>query len=85
MTLPTSSQAPTNPILWPFPFCHMDWVVTPPAVQDDIETFQGRLDRLQKQVETLTERAEKTSQPSSKPPSSARIFLQILRNGIKIG
>jgi hypothetical protein len=63
----------------------MPWVVTPPAVQHDIETLQGRIDRLQKQVEALTERAEKTSQPSSKPPSSTRIFLQILRHGIEIG
>jgi transposase len=52
----------------------MDWAITPPAVQDYIETLQGRVKQLQKQVETLTERLEKTSQTSSKPPSSDSPF-----------
>ena len=41
MTLATSSPISTPNLLWPFPFCQMDWAVTPPAVQDDIETLQG--------------------------------------------
>jgi len=48
MTLATSSPISTPNLLWPFPFCQMDWAVTPPAVQDYIETLQGRVNQLQK-------------------------------------
>ena len=74
MTLPPSSQAHTDPILWAFPFCQMAWEITPPAVQDYIRNLQKRVDQLQNQVETLQGRLEKTSHTSSKPPSSDSPF-----------
>ena len=74
MTLPPSSQAHTDPILWAFPFCQMAWEITPPAVQDYIRNLQKRVDQLQNQVETLQGRLGKTSQTSSKPPSSDSPF-----------
>jgi hypothetical protein len=74
MTLATSSPLSTPDLLCPFPFGQMDWAITPPAVQDYIETLQGRIHQLQNQVETLTGRLEKTSQTSSKPPSSDSPF-----------
>jgi transposase len=52
----------------------MDWELTPPAVQDDIERLRQHIQQLEKQVETLQGRAEKTSQTSSKPPSSDSPF-----------
>ena len=54
----------------------MDWEVTPPAVQDYIRTLQGRVAQLQNPVETLQGRVEKTSQTSSKPPSSDSPYKQ---------
>jgi transposase len=74
MTRAASSPIHTPDLLWPFPFGQLDWAVTPPAVQDYIETLQGRVAQLQKQVETLQGRVEKTSQTSSKPPSSDSPF-----------
>jgi transposase len=74
MTLATSSPLYTPDLLWPYPFCQMDWEVTPLAVQDYIRTLQGRIDELQKQVEALQGRVEQTSQTSSKPPSSDSPF-----------
>jgi transposase len=65
-----SSQAHNPGLLWAYPFTPMEWRITPPAVQNYIETLQGRVGQLQKQVDTLQGRVEKTSQTSSKPPSS---------------
>jgi len=61
-------------MLWALPFCHMDWELTPPAVQDDIQSLHQQIKHLQKQVDTLQGRVEKTSQTSSKPPSSDSSF-----------
>jgi transposase len=52
----------------------MDWELTPPAVQDDIQSLHQQIKQLQQQVETLQGRVEKTSQTSSKPPSSDSPF-----------
>jgi transposase len=52
----------------------MDWELTPPAVQDYIERLRQHIKQLEKQVETLQGRVEKTSQTSSKPPSSDSPF-----------
>jgi transposase len=52
----------------------MDWELTPPAVQDYIESLRQQIKQLEKQVETLQGRVEKTSQTSSKPPSSDSPF-----------
>jgi transposase len=68
------SQAPTDSVLWALPLCHMDWELTPPAVQDDIPSLHQQIKHLQQHVDTLQGRVEKTSQTSSKPPSSASPF-----------
>jgi len=52
----------------------MDWELTPPAVQDDIQSLHQQIKQLQPHVETLQGRVEKTSQTSSKPPSSDSPF-----------
>jgi transposase len=85
MTLATSSPIHTPELLGPFPFCQMDWVITPPAVQDYIETLQGRINQLQKQVEALQGQVEKTSQTSSKPPSSDSPFNKTKRKPRRSG
>ncbi len=74
MIQPPSSQAHTDSILWALPFCPMDWELTPPAVQDDIQSLHQQIKQLQPHVETLQGRVEKTSQTSSKPPSSDSPF-----------
>jgi len=74
MIQPPSSQAPPDSILWALPFCHMDWELTPPAVQDDSQRLHQQIKQLQQQVDTLQGRGEKTSQTSSKPPSSDSPF-----------
>jgi hypothetical protein len=53
MIQPPSSQAPTDSILWALPFCHRDWELTPPAVQDDIQRLHQQIKQLQQQVDTL--------------------------------
>jgi transposase len=68
------SQAPTDSILWALPFCQMDWELTPPAVQDYIQSLHQQIKHLQKQVDTLQGRVKKTSHTSSKPPSSDSPF-----------
>jgi transposase len=52
----------------------MDWERPPPAVQDYIDRLRQQIKQLEKQVETLQGRVEKTSQTSSKPPSSDSPF-----------
>jgi transposase len=59
----------------------MEWDRTPPAVQDYIKNqhqqmaqLQTQVEQLQQHVETLQERVAKTSQTSSKPPSSDSPF-----------
>ena len=74
MVQPPSSQAHTDSILWALPFCPMDWELTPPAVQNDLQSLHQQITQLEKQVETLQGRVEKTSQTSSKPPSSDSPF-----------
>jgi transposase len=74
MIQPPSSQAPTDSLLWALPFCPMDWELTPPAVQDYIQSLHQQIKQLQQQVDTLQGRVEKTSQTSSKPPSSDSPF-----------
>jgi transposase len=65
-----SAQAKTDHILWALPFSPTEWELTPPAVQTHLQGLQQRVRQLEKQVETLQGRVEKTSQTSSKPPSS---------------
>jgi transposase len=74
--------------LWALPFTQLEWELTPPAVQDYLKSqhqqiaqlqsqmvqFQSQIEQLQKQVETLQEQLAKTSQTSSKPPSSDSPF-----------
>ena len=73
-----SSSAPshTDSILGALPVCQMDWELTPPAVQDYIERLRQQIKQLEKQVDTLQGRLDKTSQTSSKPPSSDSPFNQ---------
>jgi transposase len=52
----------------------MDWELTPPAVQDYIQSLHQQIKQLQQQVDTLQGRVEQTSQTSSKPPSSDSPF-----------
>jgi len=52
----------------------MDWELTPPAVQDYIERLRQQIKQLEQQVDTLQGRVDKTSQTSSKPPSSDSPF-----------
>jgi transposase len=52
----------------------MDWELTPPAVQDYIQSLHQQIKQLQQQVDTLQGQVEKTSQTSSKPPSSDSPF-----------
>jgi transposase len=66
---------------WTFPFSQEEWEQTPGAVQIHLLTLQTQLDALhqqhqalQLQVDHLQGRVEKTSQTSSKPPSSDSPF-----------
>ena len=88
MIQPPSSHSHTESILWALPFGQLEWELTPPAVQDYIKRqhqhiaqlqsqmgqFQSQIAQLQQQVETLQGRVAKTSQTSSKPPSSDSPF-----------
>lgn len=75
-----SSQPHTDSILWALPVCQMDWERTPPAVQTYIDRLHQQIKDLEKQVETLQGRVAKTSQTSSKPPSSDSPFNKPKRN-----
>lgn len=75
------SQSHPDHTTWPFPFSEADWQQTPPSVQKYVVELQRQLnelkqqyDRLQKQVDLLQGRLDKTSQTSSKPPSSDSPF-----------
>jgi len=88
MIQPPSSHSYTDALLWALPFGQFEWELTPPAVQDYITRqhqhitqlqsqmgqFQSQIEQLQHQVETLQGRVDKTSQTSSKPPSSDAPF-----------
>jgi transposase len=74
MIASSSSPSHTDSILWTLPVCQMDWERTPPTVQDYIDRLHQQIKQLEKQVETLQGRVEKTSQTSSKPPSSDSPF-----------
>jgi len=80
MIAPSSSQPHTDSILWALPVCQMDWERTPPAVQTYIDSLHQQIKELEKQVETLQGRVDKTSQTSSKPPSSDSPFNKPKRN-----
>jgi transposase len=58
----------------------MDWELTPPAVQNYIDRLRQQIKALEKQVETLQGQVGKTSQTSSKPPSSDSPFNKPKRN-----
>jgi hypothetical protein len=53
MIQPPSSQAHTDSLLWALPFCQMAWDLTPPAVQEYVQSLHQQIKQLQKQVETL--------------------------------
>ena len=74
MIAPSASQPHTDSILWALPVCQMDWERTPPAVQDYIQSLRQQIKQLEEQVETLQGQVAKTSQTSSKPPSSDSPF-----------
>lgn len=74
MIASSSSPSHTDSILWALPVCQTDWERTPPAVQDYIDRLQQQIKTLEKQVDTLQGRVNKTSQTSSKPPSSDSPF-----------
>jgi transposase len=52
----------------------MDWELTPPAVQEYIQSRHQQIKQLQQQVDPLQGRVTKTSQTSRKPPSSDAPF-----------
>lgn len=81
MIQPPFSHVHTDAILWALPFSQREWELTPPAVQDYLTTqhhqiaqFQAQIAQLQSHVETLQGQINKTSQTSSKPPSSDSPF-----------
>jgi transposase len=74
MIAPSASQPHTDSILWALPVCQMDWERTPPAVQDYIQSLRQQIQQLEQQVDTLQGQVAKTSQTSSKPPSSDSPF-----------
>jgi transposase len=88
MSQPASAQPHHDSILWALPFTQLEWALTPPAVQNYIKSqhrqiaqlqtqmaqFQSQIEQLQQQVEPLQGRVAKTSQTSSKPPSSDSPF-----------
>ena len=74
MTLATSSHAHTAPLLWALPFSHMEWTITPPAVQEHGRRLPEHVRRLQHQGDTFQGQVGKTSQTSSQPPSSDSPF-----------
>jgi transposase len=74
MIAPSASQPHTDSILWGLPVCQMDGERTPPAVQDYIQSLRQQIKQLEQQVDTLQGQGAKTSQTSSKPPSSDSPF-----------
>lgn len=81
MIAPSASQPHTDSILWALPVCQMDWERTPPAVQDYIQSLHQQIKQLEQQVDTLQGQVAKTSQTSSKPPSSDSPFTKPKRQG----
>jgi transposase len=82
-----SSQAGSNNTPGSFPFPEQDWHHTPRSVQNYVVELQNQLndlkqqhDQLQQQVDTLQGRVDKTSQTSSKPPSSDSPFTKPQRS-----
>jgi transposase len=69
-----AAPAKTDPSLWALPFSPTEWALTPPAVEAPVQRLQQRVHQLEQQVETLQGRVERTSQTSSKPPSSDAPF-----------
>src|SRR5262249_56379701 len=56
------------------PFSNREWNIPPPAVQEYVRRLQEHVRQLQHQVDTLQGQVGKTSQTSSKPPSSDSPF-----------
>ena len=52
----------------------MDWELTPPAVQEYIQSLHQQMKQRQQPVDTLHGRVTQTSQTSSKPPASDSPF-----------
>lgn len=82
-----SSQTNVNNTIWTVPFPEQDWQQTPPSVRNHVVELQNQLndlqkqyDQLRKQVDMLQGRVDKTSQPSSKPPSSDSPFQKPTRS-----
>ena len=69
-----AAPAETDTNRWALPCSPMEWALTPPAVQAHVPHLQQRVHQLEQQVETLQGRVERTSQTSSKPPSSDSPF-----------
>jgi len=83
----TFSHTDVSSTEWPFPCAEDDWHQTPPSVQQDVmaleqqfSALQRQVDQLQKQVEILQGRIDKTSNTSSKPPSSDSPFTRPKRS-----
>jgi transposase len=79
-TMAASPQAHTDTTR-PSPFTQKDWHQTPSAVQayilelhDQVKELQHQCRKLQQQIEQLQGRLDKTSDTSSKPPSSDSPF-----------
>ena len=53
------SPSHTNSVLWALPVCRMDWELTPPAVQDYIDSLRQQIKQLETQVENLQGHVEK--------------------------
>ena len=70
MTLVASFPSSCERIQQPFPFSTTAWDKTLPAVHAYLLSLYQRLDQLQQQIDQLQGRLDKTSQTSSKPPSS---------------
>jgi transposase len=70
----TLSHTDSSHTEWPFPFDPSDWEKTPPAVQAYLLRLHQRLEQCQQQLDALRGRLDKTSNTSSKPPSSDSPF-----------
>jgi transposase len=69
-----TSATPAANTTWSLPFSHQEWDHTPCAVRDHVVALANRLHALPQQVDMLQGRLDKTSNTSSKPPSSDSPF-----------
>ena len=49
MIASSASPSHTDSILWTLPVCQLDWELTPPAVQDYIDSLRQHIKDLKKQ------------------------------------